>query len=240
MIYDGLTKAGVRTKGVAFCPSETTGKAYITVGTGGKNTIIIEEGANQCLDGSYVKKYEPVFERARLCLISMEISEEAVLAAIDMCLAKKVKMIVKPSAIEALDDEVLGKIDYFVPNEEEAIRLVPGDMTVEERAETLFRKGIPNIIITLGERGCYLKNKEYARFFATQKFPVVDVTGAADAFISALAVCLVRNYDIIQAIRLATYAADVSVTRFGVQQAMIDKEGLEAYRTYLEEGGTEY
>lgn len=237
-IYNSLTEAGVRTNGVVFCPSQTTGKAYITVGTGGKNTIIIEEGANQCLDGGYIRRYASVFDGAAFCLISMEIPEEAVLAAIDMCLEKKVKTIVKPSAIESLGDEIYPKIDYFVPNEEEAMRLVPGDMPVEERAQALFQKGVKNIVITLGERGCYLKNKEYARYFETRLFPVVDVTGAADAFISAMAVCLARNYDMIRAIQLATYAADVSVTRFGVQQAMIDREGLEAYQAYLDEKGT--
>ena len=234
-IYNSLTEAGVRTNGVVFCPSQTTGKAYITVGTSGKSTIIIEEGANQCLDGSYVKKYESVFEEAVFCLISMEIPEEAASAALDICREKKVKTIVKPSAIESLTDEIFEKIDYFVPNEEEAIRLVPGNLTIEERAEILFGRGIPNVIITLGERGCYLKNKEYGRYFAAQKFPAVDVTGAADAFISAMAVCLAENCDIVRAIELATYAADVSVTRFGVQQAMIDREGLEAYRAHLEE-----
>lgn len=235
IIYNSLTEAGVRTNGVVFCPSQTTGKAYITVGAGGKSTIIIEEGANQCLDGDYVKKYESVFEGAEFCLISMELSEDAVLEALNICREKNVKTIVKPSAIQALAEEILEKIDYFVPNEEEAVRLVPGDMTVEERAEILFERGIPNIVITLGDRGCYLKNKEYARYFATQKFPAVDVTGAADAFISAMAVCLAENCDIVRAIELATYAADVSVTRFGVQQAMIDREGLEAYRAQLEE-----
>lgn len=233
MIYDSLVEAGVRMNGVVFCPSQATGKAYITVGTGGKNTIIIEEGANQCLDGGHIRKYEPVFDGAGYCLINMELLEETVLAAIGMCLKKKVKMIVKPSAIEALEDEFLEKIDYFVPNEDEAVRLVPGDMPIEKRAEILFLKGIKNIIITLGEKGCYLKNKDHARFFGTQNFPVVDVTGAADAFISAMAVCLARNYDIVRAIELATYAADVSVTRFGVQQAMIDEGGLEAYQMNL-------
>lgn len=238
IIYNSLAEAGVRMNGVVFCPSQTTGKAYITVGTGGQNTIIIDEGANQCLDSGHIKKYEAVFDGAGFCLISMELSEEAVLAAIDMCLKKKVKMIVKPSAIESLEEGILGRIDYFVPNEDEAVRLVPGDMTIEERAEILFSKGIKNIIITLGENGCYLKNKDHARFFASKKFPVVDVTGAADAFISAMAVCLARKYDIVRAIRLATYAADVSVTRFGVQQAMIDKEGMEAYQVHFDEAAS--
>ena len=239
MIYNSLTEAGVRMNGVVFCPFQTTGKAYITVGTGGQNTIIIEEGANQCLDSGHIKKYESVFDGAGFCIINMELSEETVFTAMDMCLKKKVKMIVKPSAIEALEEELFGKIDYFVPNEDEAARLVPGDMTIEERAEILFSKGIKNIIITLGEKGCYLKNKDYARFFESQKFSVVDVTGAGDAFISAMAVCLSRKYDIVRSIRLATYAADVSVTRFGVQQAMIDQEGLDAYQAYLEHGVAE-
>ena len=84
MIYNSLTEAGVRMNGVVFCPFQTTGKAYITVGTGGQNTIIIEEGANQCLDSGHIKKYESVFDGAGFCIINMELSEETVFTAMDM------------------------------------------------------------------------------------------------------------------------------------------------------------
>lgn len=58
----------------------------------------------------------------------------------------------------------------------------------------------------------------------------MDTTGAADAFISALAVCLSEENDIIYAICFATYAAGISITRQGVQPAMVDRVGLDIYR----------
>lgn len=82
----------------------------------------------------------------------------------------------------------MSKIDYLIANEEEAGRIMPGDMSVEKRA---------------------------------------------DAFISALTVELSKNQDIVQAMELATYAAGVSITRVGVQQSMIDQEGLERYKEHL-------
>lgn len=228
-IYDCLLKAGVQMEGVTFCPSVPTGKAYIMIGVDGESTIIIYDGANEKLNRQYVQCYEYLLADAKFCLITTEIPEDAIACAIELCFEKQVQVIVKPSAAERIEESLLHKIDYFVPNEKEAARLVPGDYTVEERAEILFDRGVKNVIITLGSKGCYLKNRDYAMFFDAVEFQAVDVTGAADAFISALAAALCDGKDILCGIRLAAYAAGFSVTRFGVQQAMIDQAGMETY-----------
>lgn len=229
-VYEELTTFGVNVDGVTFCEAEETGKAYITVGSDDKNAIIIQEGANQHLKQQHIQKHAPLFDGAAFCLVNMEIPEETVISVIQLCVKKNVQVVVKPSAIEALNENIFHMIDYLVAKDEVSKRLVPEKQTVEERAEELFSKGIKNVIITLGEKGCYFKNEDYACIFPAEKFPVVDVTGAADAFISAMTVCLSRNIHIIEAIKLATYAAGISVTQFGVQQAMIDENGLETYR----------
>lgn len=110
---------------------------------------------------------------------------------------------------------------------------MPGDMPVEERADALIKKGIKNVIITTAYNKSYLKNEQYSRFFETEQFPAVDALGVTDAFISALTVELSKNQDIVQAMELATYAAGVSITRVGVQQSMIDQEGLERYKEHI-------
>ena len=64
----------------------------------------------------------------------------------------------------------------------------------------------------------------------------VDVTGVTDAFISALTVSLSKGYNLIKAIKMASYAAAVSTTKVGVQQAMIDKNVFDVYeKVYGEE-----
>lgn len=98
--------------------------------------------------------------------------------------------------------EVLKQISYLVPNEKELEVQVEGTQSVEEKAASLFAAGAENVIVTLGEKGCYLHTREIKRHFPAASFQAVDITGAADAFISALAVYLSEDHDIISSIRL--------------------------------------
>lgn len=229
-IYNSLINSGVRTDGVVFDESVPTGKAYINVEADGESTIVIYGGANEKLDCSQVCQFEHLLDNAKYCLLTLEISEETVEYTIQKCKKKNVKVILKPSSVEKMKESLFGKIDYFIPNEKEVKQLLPGDTTIEEKAAMLIGKGVKNVIITLGHKGCYLKNAEYDRYFPAANFYPLDTTGAADAFISALAVYLSEGNDILQAISFATYAAGVSITRLGVQPAMADRKGLALYQ----------
>ena len=143
---------------------------------------------------------------------------------------KNVKVILKPSSVEKMKDSLFQNIDYFIPNEKEVKQLIPGNTTIEEKADILLEKGVKNVIITLGHKGCYLKNAEYERYFPAADFYPLDTTGAADAFISALAVALSEGHEIIYAVGFATFAAGISITRQGVQPAMVDRKGLALYQ----------
>ena len=58
---------------------------------------------------------------------------------------------------------------------------------------------------------------------------VVDTTGGADAFISALASYLFDGYTLEKSIQIAMIAAAFCVSRQGVSSALIDKNSLEVY-----------
>ena len=49
---------------------------------------------------------------------------------------------------------------------------------------SVTKKGIKNVIITLGEKGCYFANKKENFFIKAFKFkdPVIDTTGAGDLY----------------------------------------------------------
>ena len=116
-----------------------------------------------------------------------------------------------------------------MPNEKELHTLVPGDKGLEEKAEILRRKGIKNVIVTLGSKGCYLRNDEFSIYFEGTGFEPVDTTGGADAFISAMTVYLSEGKDLLHAIEFAIYASGISVTRYGVQPALPDRKAVDIY-----------
>lgn len=233
-LYNSLISNGVRTDGVVFDDAIPTGKAYVNVAADGESTIVIYPGANEKLDRKQVKQFEQLLEDARYCLLTLEIAEETVEYTIQKCKKKNVEVILKPSAVEKMKESLFQQIDYFIPNEKEVKQMITGDTSIEEKAQILLDKGVKNVIITLGHKGCYLKNQEYEGYFPAADFYPVDTTGAADAFISALAVALSEGRQILQAISFATYAAGVSITRQGVQPAMVDRQGLSLYQEEIE------
>lgn len=229
LLYNSLVENGVSTAGVQIIHEKPTGKAYILVAENGESTIVRAHGANDDLRPAVVKANETCFKDAEFCLISTEMPWETVQYTIEFCATKGIKTIVKPTIQTVIPPEILQKITYLVPNEKELEVQVPGLKSVEEKAEVLFNSGPQNVLVTLGEKGCYLHSKDLKRHFPAAGFQAVDTTGAGDAFIGALAVYLSEGNGIAPSIRFATYAAGLSVTRDGVQPALADRMALEIY-----------
>ena len=104
------------------------------------------------------------------------------------------------------------------------------DGTLQEKAERLYHICQNTLIVTMGARGCYLKNSEYSHFFPAAPFTPVDTTGAANCFISALAVSLGEGNDLPYSICFATYAAGLSVTQQGTQLSFPSRAQLDIYQ----------
>ena len=100
---------------------------------------------------------------------------------------------------------------------------------IESKAEAFQAMGARTVIITLGHHGCYIKDDSFCGYLPAADFVPVDTTGAADAFIATLAVYLLNGYPLVNAAKIATYAAGFCVSRQGVIPAMIDRNSLETY-----------
>ncbi|MCI9430313.1 MAG: LacI family DNA-binding transcriptional regulator [Lachnospiraceae bacterium] len=229
LIYDSLLENHVRTEGVAFDRSMATGKAYINLDKDGESTIAVYQGANRGLNIAHLNRFQHLIQNAKYCLLSLEISEEIAEYAVKCCKRCHTEVILKPSNIEYIKEELLECIDYLVPNEKELHAIVPGERTIEQKAECLRKKGVKNVIVTLGAKGCYVQNAEYSLYVPGIAFGAVDTTGGADSFISALAVYLSEGKELLPAIRFAVYASGISVTRYGAQQSLPDRKAVDVY-----------
>ena len=122
--------------------------------------------------------------------------------------------------------------DFFTPNETEASfyygQSIKNEEDCKKAGNFFLDKGIKNIIITLGENGCYFKNnkEEFIVPASNLKKPVVDTTGAGDAFNGALSVAISQKKNYKEAIEFANLVAGVSVTREGAANSMPYKEEL--------------
>ena len=83
-------------------------------------------------------------------------------------------------------------------------------------------------IIKLGAQGAYYATAEGGEYVPPIPVAAVDSVAAGDAFNGALAASLAAGVDLGQAVRIASAAGALAVTRFGAQGSMPLKEEVEA------------
>lgn len=62
----------------------------------------------------------------------MEISNEIIKYTINLCKQYNVQVMLKPSAVDKISDDILKDIDYFIPNEKELNQLVISGNNIEK------------------------------------------------------------------------------------------------------------
>lgn len=229
LIYTCMEENGVDVQGLKRDAHAETGKAYIHVQNDGESMITILAGANQSLSPQDIIPYEKTFENAGYCLLQTEVPEASIEAAAKLAKKYGAKNILKPAAMNSIRPSLMKLTDIFVPNRKEAELLCPDIPDVESKAEEFIKRGAGTVIITLGHAGCYLNAPSFCGYLPASPFTSVDTTGAADAFISALAVYLSSGYSMEAAAKIATFAAGFCVSRQGVIPALIDRNSLETY-----------
>ncbi len=125
---------------------------------------------------------------------------------------------------------VLLQADVLIPNKEGA-KTITKSASAEEAARVLIKKGIPIVIITLGERGALITTKEYQKQIPGYKVEkVVDTTGAGDAFNGAFSVAYwLKGWDLIKSVKYANAAAAIKIQKLGARTGMPHEKELNQF-----------
>ena len=137
--------------------------------------------------------------------------------------------ILKPSTGPCIPEELFSLIDFMIPNINEIMELVPHEKNYKLAAKELLRKGVKTVIVSLGANGIYIRNKDIDSVINAVSVPVIDATGASDAFISAFTAYLAKGYSVLSAAKIANCAAALSIGKQGVAPALIEEDALEAF-----------
>ena len=231
LLYEFLRDQKVNLDGVILDEQSTTGSCYVQVLRDGEASIIGFYGASDRLCGEDIDQKAYLFDGAACCIVQFVAlpDPQLVRRTVEIAHEKNVKVILKPCKVQQVEDDILRQVDYFLPNRKEIERLVPGSMSYEKKAQYFLDKGVQHVIITLGHRGCYLRDAQHSMYFPAAKVNVVDTTGAGDAFAATFAYYLTEGRQLEDAIRYATVAAGLSTTRQGVPHALVDKESIECH-----------
>ena len=215
-LRDDLEAEGVDVAHLRADDEAPSGVALIGVEEGGENAIIVSPGANGRVGAEDVEAAGELLASAGVVLLQHEIPRAAVAAA---AAAAAARLVVNPAPAR----ELAGRPDVLVPNRGELAQLAgPGPP-----AEAATRLGLPAVVVTLGAAGALVVEGSGAEAVSAPAVPVVDTTGAGDAFCGALADALDRGAELVEAARFAAAAAALSVTRDGARGGLPARADVE-------------
>ena len=226
-------EAGVR-PAVARDPASYTGAAYIFVEAAtGNNAIIIAPGAAATISPADIDAQAALIRRAGVFVTQLE--QPLAAAARGLMIAHKagVTTILNPAPAQPLGDDILMLCDYLTPNETEAAEISGVAVETADDArragDVLLGRGVRAVVITLGDKGALFHAPGRSELVpVVSAGPVVETTGAGDAFNGGFATALARGMDPVEAVRFGCAVAGVSVTRPGTAPSMPTLAEVEA------------
>ncbi|WP_308421768.1 ribokinase [Paenibacillus radicis (ex Gao et al. 2016)] len=233
-LLGSLQRSGVDHSQVRQLEGESTGIASIMVSPD-DNMIVIVPGANaQCLP-EHAAALEPVIAAADTVLLQLEIPLETVTAAAVLAKKHGKRVILNPAPAQKLPQELLDCVDVITPNRSE-LELLTGlgtsDGELEQAMDAMLALGPDTVVTTLGGDGAVFKQRG-GKLHSQSAYtvPVVDTTGAGDAYNAGLAYALSIGEDIQAAAALASKVSALAVTKFGAQDGMPLMADVQAFNT---------
>lgn len=219
---------GVDTTHVTFTDEAFSGVAPIAVDPDGRNAIIIVTGANDLLSVADLEHARRAIAAADVVVTQLEIPIELTLAALRIAREQGVRTIFNPApAREQLPEELYRLSDVICPNEPET-ELLTGMPAGEQAARELLARGAGAVVLTLGERGCLVVDREGTTLLPVPQVQAVDTTGAGDAFVGSFAAFLAAGRPLSEAADRANRIAAISVRGRGTQTSFPSRSELPA------------
>ena len=203
-----------------------TGAAYIFVEHAtGNNAIIICPGVASTICDADIDARESLIAAADVFITQLEQPIPVAVHALTLARKAGVTTVLNPAPAAALPEGMLALCDWVTPNESEAEALTGLPVTNADQAlvaaRALRAMGAGAVIVTLGAQGALLHDGTRTLLIPViSAGPVVDTTGAGDAFNGGFVAALSGGADPATAARFGAATAGISVTRPGTAPSM--------------------
>ena len=224
-VYRDMTIENFKSNGVTTEHIQTvdgsSGVAPIWVDETGQNRIIVIPGANNLIDSEKaINSLEAIGEADVLVgqfEIPMEVNEEV----FEYAYNKGITTVLNPAPADTPTDKLLNNTTWFIPNEIE-FEEIYGEPFNESSFLSYSKEISPNLVVTLGEKGCAYIDGDQVRMLETTSVKAVDTTGAGDAFVGAFSYALSMKMSTEDSLKLGLEKATNSVTKKGTQSSYRD------------------
>ncbi len=241
-LLDALLADKIDTRLITIDQQEASGVAFIFLTPDGDNAIIVASGANMCV-GQDREQLANIFEtiaQARALVLQLEIPIETVTTLIAAGHNAGIPVVLNFAPAQPLAWEILRQVQVLIVNEIEAGFLSGTQIDNQEdagiAATMIQKKGIPQVVVTLGARGAVLAsddgNGNTQTFYQpAPRVKAIDTTAAGDCFVGAFTVALTEGKNPEDALHFAVYASALKVTKFGAQSGLPTRAEVEAFQS---------
>jgi sugar/nucleoside kinase (ribokinase family) len=217
-----LRTAGLNTEGVVRDPVNNTSATMVMVDKDGERTFIHYIGANGAVRESdinfdLVRKARilhiaghnlmPGFDGPVAARVLQRAQAEGVMTALDTAWDSSGRWL-------KLIEPCLPYIEVFVPSIEEA-RQIAGQQEPSDVADFFLKYGIKIVALKMGKQGCYVKTAQEAFSVPIYDAPVVDATGAGDAFAAGFLAGIAMGWDLKRTAQLGNAVGGLCVGAVG-------------------------
>jgi ribokinase len=233
LVVNGLSDAGVDLAHLRTVPGPT-GIAHIRVDSSAQNDIVMVPLANAALSTEQIDTALAALASTTSVLLTQLETPSALTAHITARGREHgMTVILDPAPAATLPTEVWGSIDIVTPNETEAT-LISGievtDAASAERAGRWFlEQGVGAAVITLAGQGSCVVTAEGTTVVPPFPVEAVDTTAAGDAYAGYLGAALANGSALTDAVRLATAAGALTVTKQGASPSLPLRAEVDAF-----------
>jgi ribokinase len=221
---------GVNTDGIIHSPKGKSGVCLGFVDKKGARALYINPGVNDTIEPRELK-WEYVSQTEILHLSSF-VGEKSFRAQkkVLSSLPEGVKISFDPGSLYAHKgfstiEPIIQNSFVMMPNAIE-LELITGESDIPKGAAMLIGMGVKIVAVKLGDKGCYVTNGEEKKTIQPFKVPVIDTTGAGDAFNAGFLYGLIHNKTLAECGRLGNFVAAQSVTKMGARDGLPREEDL--------------
>lgn len=228
-----LQQESIDISSVQIDENANSGVALITVDENAENSIVVAPGANANLKFSDDDLLRDLFTYDSILLVQLEIPLNTVDYVCASARSKGALVVLNPAPALPLNVGILKNVDIITPNQREATLLSGIDVLDEDStilaAGKIHDLGPDTVIITLGKKGVYVSENRKGIWIPAVEVEAIDTTAAGDVFNGALVTALADGSKLHDAVKLASRAAALSVTRIGAQSSAPTREELSSF-----------
>ena len=226
-VVSALDAAGVDVTMVQRLTARATSTAVVIVAADGANSIVVAADASSALDPSTVETCLARVPALAVVLSQAEVPDEVVRAATAGAAAAGARTVHNLAPYRPASAALLACCDPLVVNEVEAAALAR-DLGVAARGPELLAvrlaESCASVVVTLGAQGAVWARGPESGHVRSPQVPVVDTSGAGDAFVGALCASLAVGAELPEACAAGVQAGARAVQHRGAQVARTSVE----------------